>query len=155
MNDAHVNSLTEHLWGKGPDPVYMILDGARDPQIYGAVRGSGMTYKCLFSGDLDLDLAKAAPYLLELQRQADFTRQLLKMAWGHSWGIFLSSPSPLEELRRHFRRFLRVQGDDGKTLYFRYYDPRVLRVYLPTCSAGETEAIFGPVLTYLMESSDP
>ena len=44
-----------------------------------------------------------------------------------------------------------VHGPDGKRLYFRYYDPRVLRVYLPTCNTEETKFIFGPLAAYFCE----
>jgi hypothetical protein len=44
-----------------------------------------------------------------------------------------------------------VHDPDGRRLYFRYYDPRVFRVYLPTCNAEEMEQVFGPVLSYQME----
>jgi hypothetical protein len=58
-------------------------------------------------------------------------------------------------MRRHFRSFLTVYDPDGKPLLFRYYDPRVLRVYLPTCDARELETVFGPVVAYLLEGEDP
>jgi hypothetical protein len=31
----------------------------------------------------------------------------------------------------------------------------VLRVYLPTCNAGETKTVFGPVGSYVLEDEDP
>ncbi len=40
-------------------------------------------------------------------------------------------------------------------MIFRYYDPRVLRVYLPTCLAPELRTVFGPVRRFLLESEDP
>ena len=40
-------------------------------------------------------------------------------------------------------------------MYFRYYDPRVLRVFLPTSNTEELTAIFGPVSCFLVESEDP
>jgi hypothetical protein len=58
-------------------------------------------------------------------------------------------------MRKHFRRFLTVHDSDGKPLLFRYYDPRVLRVYLPTCTAEELQTIFGPVLCFLQEGENP
>ena len=36
---------------------------------------------------------------------------------------------------------------------FRYYDPRVLRVYLPTCTPDELEMLFGPIERFWMESN--
>jgi hypothetical protein len=37
---------------------------------------------------------------------------------------------------------------------FRYYDPRVLRVYLPTCQPNELRTVFGPIRSYLVEGED-
>jgi hypothetical protein len=37
-------------------------------------------------------------------------------------------------------------------MLFRYYDPRVLSVYLPTCNPEEVTSLFGPVSRFLMES---
>jgi hypothetical protein len=65
--------------------------------------------------------------------------------------VFALSRADLRALRRHFRTLLIVHDSTAKPLYFRYYDPRVLRVYLPTCNADELSAIFGPVEKYLLE----
>jgi hypothetical protein len=38
---------------------------------------------------------------------------------------------------------------------FRFYDPRVLRIFLPTCNAQEVFQFFGPVVnSYLAENDD-
>jgi hypothetical protein len=42
-----------------------------------------------------------------------------------------------------------------RKLLFRFYDPRVLRAYLPTCLAEELNIVFGPVRNFWMESRDP
>jgi hypothetical protein len=81
-------------------------------------------------------------------------RWLLTNGWGNSWGIFLVSSTSLETLRRHFRRFLLVRDGAGNELYFRFYDPRVLRTFLPTCTGAETKRLFGPVGIYLMEAEN-
>jgi hypothetical protein len=44
-----------------------------------------------------------------------------------------------------------VRTEDGTRLIFRYYDPRVLRVYLPTCRPAELETFFGPIDAFLTE----
>jgi hypothetical protein len=79
---------------------------------------------------------------------------ILDNGWGDSWGIFMTSSDSLENLRRHFRHFLLVQDEDGKELYFRFYDPRVLRVYLLTCTVEEARQFFGPVDSFLVENED-
>jgi hypothetical protein len=50
---------------------------------------------------------------------------------------------------------LTVSGAEGRKLYFRFYDPRVLRVYLPTCTTDERSTFFGPVTCFLMEGEEP
>jgi len=65
--------------------------------------------------------------------------------------VFVIAATGFEALRRHFRTFLRVRGPEGQVLYFRWYDPRVLRVYLPTCIAAEIAQVYGPVARYVCE----
>lgn len=151
--------VIEQLWQPLPrEPefkVFAILDGARDERIYPRVTESALEHCCLYRGELEPDLAAAAPYLVQLDPDAPFTTWLIAQGWGDSWGVFAKAPATLPELRRHFRRFLMVYDPDGKPLYFRYYDPRVLRVYLPTCNAGELQIVFGPVSRYVSESEEP
>jgi hypothetical protein len=155
MDETELDRLIAQLWGREPEVVYAIVDGARDPRVHPAVVGSGLAYQCLFAGALVPELAAAAPYLVRLDPLAEFTRTLLRLGWGKSFGIFLASQASIEALRVHFRRFLRVQGPGRKTMFFRYYDPRVLRSYLPTCNDVEIEVIFGPVARYLVEAAAP
>jgi len=123
----------------------MIVDAARDPQIFGLLLGSYLEYCCLYSGTLPKSLEAAAPYLVHLEFEDRRTRHLLKQSWGNSWGIFLSCDTRLQTLRRHLRGLLTVRGPSGDRLLFRYYDPRVLRVYLPTCTSEELATMFGPI----------
>lgn len=143
----------QHLVG-GSVPAYAILDGARDPRIFDMAVTGGAPYECLYAGNLPYELAEVAPYLVRLRSDDPLTGELLDACWGDSWGVFLHSRAPLETLRRHFRRFLRVQTEDGRKLVFRYYDPRVLRVYLPTCTETELDTFFGPVDRFLVEDDD-
>ena len=102
-------------------------------------------YLCLYAGELAPDMAEVAPYLISLHRGDAFTEWLLSEGKGKSWGIFITANVAIQALYRHFRRFLMVQTEDGEKLYFRYYDPQVLRVYLPTCTDEELDQVFGPV----------
>jgi hypothetical protein len=147
--------IIEALWpssaAASQTSVWAILDGARDDQIHAALRTSGLDYRCLYSGRLCREMEAAAPYLIELAPRYRFTSRLIDLAWGHSWGVFLRIEDP-SNLRPHLRTFLRVRDESGRPLLFRYYDPRVLRVYLPTCRPDELRAVFGPVSSYMVES---
>lgn len=133
--------------------LYAILDGARDRRIFDALwLRSDVERRCLYRGELSLDLATAAPYLVHLQPDGEFLRWLVQSGWGDSWGIFVVSKATIDDLRRHFRTFLMVYNEAGRPVYFRYYDPRVLRGYLPTCTQDELRNVFGPVVYYICES---
>jgi Domain of unknown function (DUF4123) len=131
--------------------LFTILDGASVSGLLEHLTESELEYECLYRGDLAPDMAQVAPYLVRLAENSPFTLWVLDKGWGNHWGIFARSPADLPTLRRHFRRFLKVYDANAKPLYFRYYDPRVLRVFLPTCNAGELDTMFGIVDRYLME----
>ncbi|MDB4930053.1 MAG: hypothetical protein JWM10_2537 [Myxococcaceae bacterium] len=155
MAEVPIEQLTPRLWPRGDDEhTYALLDGARDPAVHAWITSSGLASRCLYIGELDPALARVAPYLVRLPRTAPASRALLERAWGEAWGVFFRSTATMEALHRHFRRLLRVQDERGVRMLFRFYDPRVLRVYLPTCFAGELEQVFGPVEFFAVESED-
>lgn len=149
-----INHLFNPVEGQAAPDIYAILDAARDEAIYNKIQESGLLGGCLYYGKKAEELADAAPYLVRLKPEDAFTEWLMNNGWGNSWGIFLESKAAPEQLKRHFRKFLTVYDEDGNPLYFRFYDPRVFRVYLPTCNAEELEIIFGPVNRYYLENKE-
>lgn len=149
--------ILQALWPEGDAAsklsVWAILDCARDPKIYVALLASQLEFRCLYSGKLPRDLEMVAPQLVELHPGNRLTAQLLDEGWGNAWGLFLRTADP-SNLRHHLRKFLKVQDERGRRLLFRYYDPRVLRVYLPTCTAAELQQVFGPIECFLVESEN-
>lgn len=147
--------LRDVLWPKDAGrvgwQVYAILDAARDPRVRPAVLGSGLPHVCLYAGKVPEPILAVAPYLVQLAEGSPFTAALLEEGWGESWGVFALSAATLEELRRHLKRLLKVEGPRGETLLFRFYDPRILRLYLPTCTPAELAAVFGPVGMFALE----
>lgn len=133
---------------------YAVLDGASVPDLPQLLWEHEPQHVCLYRGELEPDLAAMAPYLVRLDRGGEFTNLVLNEGWGEHWGVFVLARQEVHfrDLRKHFRTFLRVRHPDGSSVYFRYYDPRVLQVFLPTCDASELGMIFGPVAAYLMES---
>jgi hypothetical protein len=150
--------VIERLWPRDLRPrvnVWTILDGARDRRIFGAVDRTSQDKCCLYSGNLPWQLQLAAPYLVQLDREDSFTDYVIDNGWGNSWGIFFRSETSMRNLRNHLRTFLRVRDQSGRRLVFRYYDPRVLRLYLPTCNAKELAAVFGPIHEFVAEDERP
>jgi len=150
-----VESLNRHLFPEEGMNVYAVLDAASVPNLLLKIYDLEPEHVCLYRGELKPDMAEVAPYLIRLMPNSEFTKCVIGEGWGEHWGIFAISQADLHSLRNHFRRFLMVHDSDGKPLYFRYYDPRVLRVYLPICNDEELKTVFGPVISYLVEDEDP
>lgn len=135
-------------------PLFAIVDGARDRAISRMVRTSGFEHQSLYEGEAGEELAPFGPYLLALPNDIVALEKWLTLSWGKSFGVLLSSREPFAAIRRHLRRFLTVELEKSRQVYFRYYDPRVLRRFLPACTYEEWIEFFGPIESYFMEAED-
>lgn len=150
MSQLLHRKLAEQLVTIPDDQLYAVVDGASLGGLLGQLDAHRPLHCCLYSGDLDPELAQTAPYLVQLTRDNLFTAWLIE-AWGHHPGIFIQAPVDFRSLRTHLRSLLMVRNPQGEVLYFRYYDPRVLRVYLPSCTAQELRQVYGPIQRFAME----
>jgi Domain of unknown function (DUF4123) len=139
------------LFGKEDTTTFAILDGASAPDLVKKLYEHEPEYCCLYRGELEPDIATVAPYLVRLEPGAPFAEVVLGEGWGAHWGIFIVSTANLRTLRNHFREFHTVELPDRRTVLFRYYDPRVLRSFLPACNSAELNAFFGPVQNFVVE----
>ena len=154
LSEDLVEALIEALWVPAQqrgEEVYALVDGARDGRIYERIRRSGLDHRCLLGRGLEPSLARTAPYLVSLGRRSLFTRELLAEGWGRGWGLFLASEAVLQQLVRHFRRFLDVRDPGGRSLMLRLWDPRVVRSFLPVCTREELAFLFGPIGSFSIE----
>lgn len=147
-----VDQLASQLFSESYAQAFAILDGASVAGLDLSFAMFDPQYACLLPGEVAPDMAEVAPYLVLLQEGDPFTQWLLSHGWGHHWGIFGSARAGFSTLRRHFRKFVLTCDDQGKTMYFRYYDPRVLQIYLPTCNEEELREFFGPVVSFIAEN---
>ena len=145
-------------------PLFVVVDAAREGVAADLLQPSRLRYQQLFEGQVPDPSAAHIPVLVELGQASAlgvgtdtqiFLENLLRSGWGKSWGIFCTSLSTFEDLLGHFRSFLPMRTGEQLPLYFRFYDPRVLRAFLPTCEPQELRAIFGPVASYVVESERP
>ncbi|MGB9466237.1 MAG: DUF4123 domain-containing protein [Candidatus Acidiferrum sp.] len=143
------------LLAKDFQPLYALLDASREPSVLKVILESKEEYQSLYEGAQGAQLAHFAPYLVRVPQKSALLDVLVQQAWSKSWGVFVTCDQPLKDLRTHFRHFLTVKLPDGQQVYFRYYDPRVLRLFLPTCLPEETTQFFGPVRHFLIEAEDP
>jgi Domain of unknown function (DUF4123) len=120
-----------------------ILDACDEPRVPIRVAALGSDAAPLYQGKAQEELWAIAPYLVRVD--PDALMWITESLWTDPWGVFVISDAPLEAVRTHFRRFLLVDAPDGGQWYFRFYDPRVLAKFLPTCDAAQVTDFFGPV----------
>ena len=156
-NSNLVKALDSRLWGNDERAAYAILDGASVPTLLDKLYDDAAPeFACLFAGELEPDMAEVAPYIARLEPDSDFADWVMS-GWGEHWGIYVVVPAELDlaTVRRHLRKLNMVYGPDNQPLYFRWYDPRVMRMVLPTCDAGQLQEMFGPVLRFVVEGETP
>ncbi len=139
------------LFSEPDNSVYAVLDGAAIPGLLNRLNQFQAEYICLYRGELAADIAATAPYLVTLSPDTELTNWLLSLI-GHHSGIFARTTASMREMRQHLRTFLMVYDPESKAIYFRYYDPRVLRTYLSMCSDAEAKIVFGPITHYFVEN---
>lgn len=138
-----------------PDPLFALVDCARDPRVLEIVADHCLDGQTLFEGQDLGRLIPLGPYLAPVDKEGKMIELLAKEGWGNSWMIFVISHMPFANLRDHLRSFLMCKNEEGQELYFRYYDPRVLRLFLPTCTQTEAHEFFGPILKFWVEDENP
>jgi len=145
-----LKKIYQELFSIPKTRVYAVLDGASIENLLLSLDEHKPDYFCLYQGNLPQDVEETAPYLVHLEKDSSFTKWVLEN-WGNHWGIFAVSREKTKAMRKHFRSLIMVKDPDGKRLFFRYYDPRVLKIYLPTCNEDELENVYGPVICYIQE----
>ena len=120
-----------------PLATYAVLDAAKMPYLLTSLlESSGLRYQSLFQGAAQEELGEHAPYLVELKDGHDFTRRLftgpdgINGLWEKELGIFIRSRAGFDALRKHLRKFTRVQDEEGKWFYFRFWEAQALPNYL-------------------------
>ena len=133
---------------------FVVLDGAISPAVRDLLNQAGVFYQSLYEGEQSADISAFGPFLAEVQKGSPLIPFLVKVGWGKSWGVFLSTQMGFIDTRKHLRRFLMVDMEQGQKVLFRFYDPRVMRVFIPTCSAEQRREFFGQIEHFYVES-DP
>lgn len=109
----------------------------------------------LYRGKKEAMLSTVAPYVFDIAEFNKIWDWFFDEGWSNSWGVVLYTTISIKQIRKHLRRFLIVITEDKKELLFRFYDPRVLRIFLPTCDAQQLQEFFGPIDYFVCEDENP
>jgi hypothetical protein len=131
--------------------LYAITDGADEPLLRTMIPQLGQLRACpvVAAGTPEQELT---PYVVAVDPMLlDWLR---RNVWSKPWGVFVLAESDLASLAQHFARFLLITLPDGENWFFRFYDPRLLQVFLPNCSAEELSAFCAPVRAFAIPSGE-
>jgi hypothetical protein len=128
-------------WGAAGQ-VTVLLDGAKITRLAETLEAANVPCICLFEGELE-GLA-AAPWLATLPCDHRFLRALFTehgpshlALWPSAAALFIETDAPLADLRKHFRRFLRVADASGMMHFFRFWEPSTCAAYFQ--SVGDSD----------------
>jgi hypothetical protein len=132
--------------------LFGVIDGARCIDLaYEAKLRFGKEIRKLFLPEVQTQLWHVAPYLVPIDPASEYVDSWAKR-WGTAAGVLLTSMGEEEALAAHLRKIFVVEDEEKQEYFFRFYDPRVLRTFLPTCSAEQLEEFFGPIANVILES---
>jgi len=133
--------------------LYAVVDGARAFDLAFTGRLMGHEMFTLFDGAFAKKIAHVGPCVLELNPEPGFLDRWGAAA-GKSAGVLLATAADPDALCAHLRTIFVVTDEERQEYFFRFYDPRVLRVFLPTCQEDELREFFGPVVLWVAETED-
>jgi hypothetical protein len=130
--------------------LWAVFDVAGAPAVYDYLAALDPDRAApLARGDLAEQYAAVTPWLARLDAAScAWIRDtiLADPAQADSWGIYVVASSPevsRDALRRRLGRLLTVRLPEGGLVRFRFYDPRVMQVFLGSASQAEVAAVFG------------
>lgn len=130
-------------------PLWAVLDAAQGEPARSTLFGSGRRYQSLYSGEAAETYRDVAPYLVRAPATSRFVERVVTLGWPGHWATWVVCDAPLAALRRHLRRFLKVRLPGDGVVLFRYYDPRVLPVFLSAAPPDDVARFFGPVTAFV------
>ena len=132
--------------------LYAIVDGASDIELAMTARLLGRRLFTLFEGDMAIHVAHAGPILIPLEAEPLAFLEKWVEALGKNAGVLLQTSAELPALFAQLRHIFVVKDEEGQEYFLRFYDPRVLRGFLPTCTPDERAEFFGPVTRWIVEN---
>ena len=141
LDNQNIDKIKANLFSVESN-IYAVIDGAACPELRFKIYDWEPQSVCLWSGALEPDIQEVAPYMVLLDRESTFTDWLISQGWNNNWNIFIQSTLDFKAFKKQIRKLLRVKSPEGKNMVFRFYDPRVLDVFLASIESTQKEEFF-------------
>lgn len=128
-----------------------LLDAAGiDAAVNWLQRIEGIEFECLLLGQ-EADVQALAPYIAVMTDPMRATAAI-EAIWGRDAVVLMHTRLDISLLaaKNHFRKLNIAYLPGGKAVFFRYYDPRVLRMVLPRLESNQLDVVFGAFETFII-----
>ena len=139
----------------GPSNLYALLDACDESSVVQKINSLEKSQAAsLYQGSAARDFYAIAPYVVAADQA--FVDWIANNMLGRPWGYFLETDPlvTLPKIRSHLRRFMMAKGPGDKDLYFRFYDPRVVTIFLKSFSSETVSRFWGPIQSILLFDED-
>jgi hypothetical protein len=144
-------ALKENLKLADGQRLYGVVDAASCVDLaFEAKFQYGKEIRSLFLPEVQTPLWDVAPYLVPIDPSSGYLDNWARR-WGTNAGVLLVAGADEQTLYEHLRKIFVVEDEEKQEYFFRFYDPRVLPTFLPTCSAAQLEEFFGPIVEIVVE----
>ena len=127
--------------------LYAIVDSAINKEFTKALHmQEEESYKILLKEPLAQKVEKAAPYLVKLNLEEEYTQKLMKKGFATNWLTYILSHKNINELTEELKEMIMPYSEQHqREILFRFYDPRNLDNYVMIREAEELIEMFEDV----------
>lgn len=125
---------------------YLLLDGAQINDLAARIYGleESPSLHLLYQQSAYEALAEVGPLLVAVRPHSELA-QLFHREWQATAGVWLESDASEDDLVAHLRSLIHVRLGSAQTTLFRYYDPRIMALWLGALEADERVPLMGAV----------
>ena len=125
---------------------YLLLDGAQIDDLMQILYQLEPVpeFHRLYDGTRYAELAEVGPVLITTDHSS-LLSQHFKEHWSTTAGATLNSRARTDELIQHLSSLVHASVSGGVSVLFRYYDPRILHLWLTDMNDGQRNTALGPV----------
>jgi hypothetical protein len=141
----HIDGITGKMDTTKTEPFrYAVIDLAIAKGLRTGIAGLLPTAaEPLLAHKFPQDLLMVGPWLVRLSKAPAIKETLSEMAADVPWGYYVHSTFDIVSLRHSLRRFNLVQIPSvEREVLFRYWDPRVMRVFLDIATRKQRAKMF-------------
>ena len=125
---------------------YLLLDSNQIPDLYVHLfqLEQNTVPHSLYLTTQYAELAPCGPVLVAV-KPGSLLAKTFTLEWQTTAGIWLESDADEPALIAHLRSLIHVRLEGDVTAFFRYYDPRITRLWLADLTVAERDRLMGPV----------